>query len=259
MSKKCKSLTNSKTPCSRKQWFLGFCKQHFKLKIRKYRLLIIGSGSAFVLLGLYSGLYQDLVKPIFNSLKEPDYIYCETDNKIRGVIKGRPRLKSMESVPINLGVKNKKLTLLMDFNKEGEFKCFNPYNELFEYYCPFSYRIDEDGYFYFNMIFVDYKTNDIGRVENNEFVLNQNCAYSWNIDDNGFEVVDNNFKVVFSIDFSIEGEISLQGVFYDGPRFITIGKNFIGFSTNEAEVIEDQNKLIPMFEYISSDYFKTRR
>ncbi|WP_298898530.1 DUF5763 domain-containing protein [uncultured Psychroserpens sp.] len=254
--KYCKSITKNKTRCLRKSYLFGYCKQHLKVQIKKKRKYIWG---LVVLVFLIAGGYQDLIKPIINSFKTPDFIYCEADNKVRGVIKGTPRLKNLKTLPLNLGIKDQKIKLLLEYDKNGKKKCFNPYNELFKYYCPFSYRIDKDGYFYFNMTVVDYNTNSVGQIKDNEFVLNQDCNFSWNMDNNGFEVVDSNYNVVFSIDFSKKGEASIQGLFYDGARFIIIGSDFIGFAKNLDELFEDQARLTKIFKYVGNDYFETRQ
>lgn len=257
--KKCKSNTKQNTKCSRNSWFLGYCKQHFYIVLNKYKFHILGTSTIIGIIGLYAGIYQDLIKPVFQSFQEPHFIYCEADNKIRGVVRGKPKLNKTKDLPINLGIKDKQVTLLINNPIKGKLNCFNPYDELFENYCPFSYTIDEDGYFYFNMIVIDYKSNDIGRIRNNKFVLNQNCNFSWNMDEKGFEVVDSNYNVVFSIDFSIDGEVSIQGLFYDYPKCVIIGRDFIQVAETQEEIAYGQKKLTKMFEYYGTDYFETRQ
>ncbi len=259
MKKQCKSLTKKSTRCSRNVWFLGYCKQHFFLSGKRIYYWLFGVPLIIGFFAQYAGLYQDLIKPVLNNFREPIYKVCPQDGKVRGIIRGVPKLENRKVFPINLGIRKSKIKLHYYIGKGENFQCFNPYGTMFKNVCPFSFKIDQEGYVFINIDLYDFDGKIIGRVRDNEFVLNINCEFSWNMDDKGFEIVNQNYDVVFSLNFSDDKEIYMQGVFYDLNQYVLISSNYIIFNDDRDYIIEAQKELPKMFKYTGKEYFETRK
>ena len=79
------------------------------------------------------------------------------------------------------------------------------------------------------------------------------------MDDKGFEIVNQNYDVVFSLNFSDDKEIYMQGVFYDLNQYVLISSNYIIFNDDRDYIIEAQKELPKMFKYTGKEYFETRK
>lgn len=257
MNKKCSAKTSKGKRCTRNTRYY-YCKQHWKSKIFSVRTLII---SSFIALATIGGFYSDVFKPIKEIVNPPDFWACEQDKNIRGIILKNIKTDKIKTLDVQIGVHEPGSIFTNNSNYSGEPICFIPGADIFfDNFCTLSYRISENNQLLFSSEIYDIDRCLVGKIIDNEFVLNANCQFTWNRDDLGFEVVDSDFDVVFTLDYQPPNLIAVQGVFYDKDKFLIINDRTIApIKSNDSErLFNEKKRLKPLFEYFGRDWFGKR-
>ena len=238
--------------------------------------------AVLLLLGGIGGFFTDFFSPIkewvSGKVNPSTHWECEQDKNIRGII--IPGIKdgigSNNEMEFRFGFDNP-MTLYRMMQKPDQSTCFfNHLPDLFKNSCSISYKI-VDSRLLLSADIYDTEGHLAAQIKDNEFILNQDCVYTWNSDDYGFEVVDSNSDVIFSIDFNLPNILTVQGVFYDGEYFVVVpepvGKankddldklmhygSAVGVPKEQKDTLEKMKKsLKPIFEYFGKDWFGKRK
>jgi len=224
--------------------------------------------------------------PLFDWVFPENYEVCKQDGNIRGIILNN--VGDVKKIKIQCSLSSKGLEYAGTYIENQE-NCFMPIVSMtkrgdkyvnegkIEPNCSPTYRITPDGKLMISAKIWDAQGCLVAQIVENKFVLNKNCEYTWNMDKTGFEVVDGNFEVIFSMDFRPPDLIAVQGIFYDNqmgaqvigcrdrnlcPMGFEISGNHDGIALVERgdwEKIRKTKKTIkPLFKYIGKDWFGKR-
>ena len=189
-------------------------------------------------------------------------------------------INSFNEIEFRFGFDNP-IRLYMMLEKPNLTSClFMSLPDFFQNYCSIKYKI-VDSRLWLSADIYDIDGCLAGKIVDNEFVLNTNCQYTWNCDDYGFEIIDSNFDVIFSLDFELPDKLSVQGIFYDEEYFVIVpepvydvsdtsksefkklvrrGPMAVGVPKGDKATLEKMKKsLKPLFEYFGKDWFGKRK
>ena len=261
IKKGCSAKTKKNTLCKNDVKWFYYCKFHWKERLLSKKAIWTYTIGAIFFLGNIGGFYQDFFIPVKEDISEkinpPDYWFCEQDRNIRGLIFPNSILPYGSNLEVHLG-QDRNGVFTQSSSNNGELHCFiHPSMLGFKEDCPLKFRIDQFNKLSITADLYDAKGCLAGRIQENTFVLNHNCEFTWNKDDNAFEVIDSNFDVVFSIEFRQPNILIVQGVFYNDELRIFIYDGHISPS-KKNELNTFKNKIKPLFQYISKDWFGKR-
>lgn len=268
-SKKCNALTKANKKCSKSIYFFWYCKQHWRIKLFSWWGLFWGS---IIAVTTFFGFYVDGKEVIYDIDKatnpEPNYWYCEQDKNIRGLILSGVFTNPERAGPLKIRTGGSKVPgigpITIDYRKsylvDGYF-CFDSQLAWVKKFCSFKYRISEQGKLLITAKMYDTSGCIVGSIVDNEFLINVDCQFTWNMDETAFEVVGNDFIPVLSIEYVNPDILAIQGVFYDIDRYIIIGRGLIGSADiNNKEMIDYGKKSIEaIFQYHGKDWFGKRK
>jgi len=280
----CRAKTKTGSRCKNQATFF-YCNLHWKRFIN-WKTVVGGVATVMIFLGGLGGFFTDFFFPLREKVSEtmnpPDYWECDQDKNIRGII--MPNIKgsigSNNEVVFLFGFDNPIMLPVM-LEKPNQSAClFLSLTDFFKNYCSVKYKIAESRLLLSAEIF-DIDGCLAGKIVDNEFVLNKNCQFTWNSDDYGFEIIDSNFDVIFSINFEPPNKLSFQGIFYDGEYFVVVpepkyelsdtskdehskllhhGPMAVGVPKEDKATLEKMKKsLKPLFEYLGKDWFGKRK
>ncbi|MFP2997443.1 hypothetical protein ABN763_16110 [Spongiivirga sp. MCCC 1A20706] len=221
-------------------------------------IIILGGLGYFI---MFINDVPDAVDRIKKIYDPPNYKKCDQDDNIRGIILSKQKNLKPGLMKISVGISDQSGILApIPFNYNNESLCFFPFQGL-DRFCSLKYRISRD-----NRLLVSaniYDTNGclVGKIDENLFVLNDSCQFTWNSDDFGFEVMDSDFDVVMTILFEPPDLIKVQGVINNLDKFVIIkdgGMSFIDKDSTE-KLFLTKRKLQPVFEYLGEDWFGKRK
>lgn len=133
----------------------------------------------------------------------------------------------------------------------------------------------------FNKEIYDLDGNLIAEIENNRWRINRNFIGKFNYDEEGVEIIDNQGKIVFSLNIVDSVSIRVQGIFID--RYFHRGVLIAGYLKNEffpiktpeniAEILKKKNlsyenalkeaiervEFRQLFEYTGNDWLHKRK
>jgi len=280
----CRAKTKKGDRCKKESKFI-YCKNHWKSKF-KWWPVAVGLIVVLRVLGEIGGFFSDFLIPFSSKVSEtvnpPTYWECDQDKNIRGII--MPNVKgsigSNNEVEIRFGFDNP-IAIRMMLEKPNQTACLFPnLIDFFKEYSSINYKIVE------SRLLLSAEIHDIdgclaAKIVDNQFLLNRNCEYSWNFDDYGFEIIDSNFDVIFSINFEPPNILSVQGIFYAGECFIVIpepvynvsdaskdgysrlvrfGPVGVGVPKEDKATLEKMKKsLKPLFEYFGKGWEGKRK
>jgi len=242
--------------------------------------------AVMIFLGGLGGFFTDFFFPLREKVSEtmnpPDYWECDQDKNIRGIIMSNIKgsIGTDNEIEFRFGFNNP-IRLPIMLEKPNQTACLFPsLTDFFKKYCSITYKIVQSRL----MLSADIYDIDgclAAKISDNQFVLNRNCAYTWNFDDYGFEIIDSNFDVIFSLNFEPPNILSVQGVFYDGEYFVVVpnptfdgsetsnhehnklvrsGPIAVGVPKEDKATLEKMKKsLKPLFEYLGKDWFGKRK
>lgn len=256
----CRAKTRKGKRCSRTANFI-YCKQHWKSKIRsKYTFW-----GVITFVALVAGLYQDFISPGFKALSDiispPNYWQCDQDQNIRGILLNDVYTKKKNEIFLLLGLRGKQSFRIN--SPSGHLKkepsCILPAGRM-NYECAIRYRLTKKKKLLVSADLFDVNHCLVGKISDNRFILNQDCGFTWNFDEVGFEVVDSDFNVVFSLHYYPPEAIAIQGVFYSGGELVCINDEGIRYLTDKepSEIHKARKTVRPMFEYFDKDWFGKR-
>lgn len=249
---------------------MGEKKKILKKISKRAKKALLGTTVAIILVifGLYSG-FKDILFDFKNTIDPvPNHWHCEQDNNIRGIILKEAFIKKGRKTPLNIKTGGGDASGLgeISFNFLGEhysddYFCFDPNKVLVHNYCSMSYKISDQGYLLVNVEMYDSQKRLVGLIEENKFLINSRCQFTWNMDETAFEVVGLNNKPVLSIEFREPDTLAIQGIFYDVDRFLVLGRGIIArpFIEDKELLREVTNHIVPIFEYTGKDWFGKRR
>jgi hypothetical protein len=266
---KCKGKTKKGKNCSKSAYFY-LCNSHWKNLIKKYWKKIIW------FLGILTFIASVVLLPqAFQYVK--DYIFpkkfikSQTDNTIRGIILDDPETNGMETLSLAFGMSNTSTFLRhIPFNHQRNTNLcmLDPFDER----CNFQYRIDSEYRLFISAKLYDINNKIVGIIKDNEFVLNLNNQFSWNMNDKAFEVLDSYGLVLFTLKYTQPNILNLQVVINNfNDKYLIIGvdgksimRSVIREKENgiidtheklEYDIMEVQKTLKPYFRYHGNDYF----
>lgn len=257
----CRAKTNKGKRCTRKTNLI-YCKQHWRNR-KKLKYLLWGIVG---FLATIAGFYQDLIFPIIrvtsNYIDPPSYWECKQDQNIRGIIFDDIYTKKNNEIYLLLGLKGKQSWRIQSASGSSwreEPSCILPAGKM-GYECAVKYRITDQRKLLVSADLFDVNHCLVGKIFDNKFILNQDCTFTWNFDENGFEVVDHDFNVVFSLHYYPPEAIAIQGVFFSGGELLCINDNGIKHLKNENQIVinEARKTMKPMFEYLGRNWFGKR-
>ncbi|MEG3656181.1 hypothetical protein V5097_02145 [Arenibacter palladensis] len=228
------------------------------------KTVFLGTGITLVLVlfGLYSGTKEILNDIIESTEPEPDYWKCEQDGNIRGIILTKNESFDLKEFHLGIGMDSEdsffRYYNVSEKNSQLGF-CFFPFIEK-DKKCNFKFKIINE-----NTLVIDWDIYDLdgclaGKIRENQFVLNQDCQFTWNRDDYGFEVIDSDFNVLLSIIYRPPNRIDFQGLINGRGLSWFFYDNNMAVSTLENYERKDslQANLKPVFEYFGKDWFGKR-
>lgn len=266
MANQCRYIKDNKVQCKRKLKVGKLCFQHSRNK--KFSLILF-IPTIISLWWLIPNIYNRDVKPQLekNGLIE---IVCDRDKDMgcninftkqqevafkptEGPNKGTSTYytlidmrygdcKEQETVRLHDGVdlpsKNKKI-----------FKFPKNYGPV----SPYSIEV-KDGKINLSGDLYEFKTGEyLGWFTGNEFGVNKPCAFSWNKDENGIEIVDKYNNVIFALHKRFDETLFYRG-YYKSGRTIFIYTDKTQYRTNNTEEAEKLIKEIPkMFVHTGSN------
>lgn len=191
--------------------------------------------------GVYSLIFGE------EEVNEPIVIYeeCYQDSNIRGEFFKISNLMPNRSISFFLG--NNLLTYDRSrFSEEN--KCI-PLNSF--HICTFQMRIVDDEML-IDLTLFDENNKLIGLIKGNNFVLNEDCVFSYNLDRNGFEIVNQKYQVVFSMNRVARNIVSVKGIFVEGDKGLLVTDSYMTFfmpSRLNGSNPSDNTGITRMFEY----------
>lgn len=223
---------------------------------------------AMIFLGGIGGFFTDFFSPLKEKISEtfnpPDYWYCEQDRNVRGLVLSNPKVNIDSILYLQVGINGGVGTRM----RVDAIKTNTPYCFIDDYTilpgvksCTATFKIDESKNVLLSADFYDTQGCLAGKIVDNQFVLNQNCQFTWNRDDLGFEVMDSDFNVVLTVDFQPPNKIAIQGVFFNGDMFLVIrDTQWNGSVKGDIDRLKKyQKELKPIFEYFGKDWFGKRK
>jgi hypothetical protein len=229
--------------------------------------------TAMIFLGAIGGFFTDVFSPLKKGVMQfadpPDYWYCEQDRNIRGFILP-PEAGEDGEINLVLGFNNR-TDISTNMNHIGNDTsirfCLVDFRE--KNGCPLYFKIDKEHRVLISADIYDIDGCLAGKIVDNEFVLNKNCQFTWNLDDSAFEVVGSDFKVVFSIGFGQwfqrNPAIFVQGIFGTGDEFMILNDHTSSLhcqiiDKNDVSKLEEAKETLqPIFEYFGKDWFGKRK
>ena len=243
---KCKGKKKKGKNCSKSTYFY-FCNFHWKNLLKKYWKKLRW------LLGILTFFASVVVLPqAFNYVKDyvfpKKFIISQTDNTIRGIILDDPETNGMETLSLAFGMSNTSTFLShipYSTQRNTNLCMLDPFDER----CNFIYRIDSEYRLFISAKLYDINGKLVGDIKDNEFVLNLNNQFSWNMNDRAFEILDSNGLVLFTLKYTPPNILNLQVVInnFNGKYLIigVNGKSIMQSVLREEEVgiIDSQKKL----------------
>jgi len=266
---KCKGKVKKGKSCSKSTYFY-LCSFHWKNLIRRYWKILI-----YLLGGLIFIASLLVIPQAYNDIKDlvfpKKFIISQTDNNIRGIILDNPETHGMETLLLAFGMSNTGTFIShipYDANRNKYLCMLDPFDER----CNFKYRIDSDYRLFVSAKLYDINGKLVGDIKDNEFVLNLNNQFSWNMNDSAFEVLDSNGGVLFTLKYTSPDILNLQGIINNfNGKYLIIGvdgnftmKSVLREEENnlidsqrklEYDIMEAQRTLKPYFKYHGKNYF----
>jgi hypothetical protein len=262
-TKKCNAITKKKTKCSKSTYFYFYCKQHWKMRIFSWWGLVFAVVSTTaVFLGFFVD-GKEFIKEIKDGIKkEPDYWYCEQDQNIRGELS----IFNNTAKDSVFYIRYLEPGIMFELSKEdgrNDYFCYNPINENNKYDdCTIRLEYDPELGILFSMEAYDTQDCLVGLIEKNNFLINEDCTFIWNMDDRAFEIVDNNYKVILSIERVNGNQFKFQGIIPDpSEKLYTLISNtelLNKFSRREIEEKLKKDPIKRLFSYTGKDYIGKR-
>ena len=195
-----------------------------------------------------------------------DYEISERDGNIRGIIIKQNKSDNTTYLTIQFGLFDPQFKFDTNIKYSGSEECFMPKNlgisiAGLENFCSVRYKITSSNELLISSEIYNIDGELTGKIIDNQFVLNKNKIYSWNSDETGFEVVDDKFEVIFSIDYIAPKTLAFQGLLYNEGEWRIIGDGDI-FAADEKSkdlIIQKKKTLTPLFHYVGKDWESKRR
>lgn len=215
----------------------------------------VWGGALLSALAFIGGLISDVFKPLKEVIAPPQAWQCEQDKNIRGVILDFPPSIS-NVVYIDYG------------SREGAYITLNKLNKLYvpvflNEKAPIIIEITERGEMLVSARIHDINGCLIAVIERNQFLMNLNCLLSYNLDKKGFELVDENFNVVFNIDYK-EKILNINGILRTETMIITMlhDQKLFGYEPiSDSSIkmgLEMKKTITPIFKYTGNSWFGQR-
>ncbi|WP_156125353.1 hypothetical protein [Cellulophaga sp. Hel_I_12] len=270
--KKCRIKVDNKK-CKEKIFILLFCKSHWKsISTSTYAKTVYIIGIALLFweaYDRYNSVFSDPIIEVNSTLPWE----CNPDRNQRGILLSSANSNKKDSIHFILGPSSRKNdSTFFGLNWKGSISvlkqrmCFFPKgleNHL-PTDCNLQVKVDSlTNRILFTGILKNSKGEASLIMEDSQFVLNNDCLFTWNQDDRGFEILDSYNRVIFSINYVLPNEIWLRGILFDN----TIGKKSIITGQmlskqpieNNSHLIDSIEKLIvPLFVYTGEGWVGKR-
>lgn len=266
---KCRGKSKKGKSCSKRTYFY-LCKSHWKIFVKKYwkKFVLFLGGLVFIASVIdLPKAYENLIDYFYPK----NYIISETDNNVRGIILDNPETNGMKTLSLAFGMSNTK-SFISHIPYEAQRNKYLCMLDPFDMHCNYSYRIDLDYRLFISAKLYDISGNLIGDIKDNEFILNLNNQFSWNMNDKAFEIIDSKGLVLFSLKYTPPNVLNLQGVInnFDGKYLVmgvdgkSVFKSVIKQEDNnivdsqkqlEYDLMNSQKTLKKVFSYHGVDYF----
>jgi len=202
-----------------------------------WKTMLVG---AMIFLGSIGGFFTDFFSPVkewvMDKIDPPTYWECSQDKNIRGIVMSDVFTRDRRELYLLHGMQGKqswKVNKLDDIDRGGT--CAVIIGRLDS--CLVKYKINKKHKLLLSMDLYDASNCLVCKVVDNEFILNHNCEFTWNSDDWGFEIVDSDFNVVFSVNFYPPDALAVQGMFYTGGQLVVVNDD--GLKTIPKENLEE--------------------
>ncbi len=227
MAKKnnCKSIVkNTGKQCSKSIYKKGYCKYHYKKSINKIQIAlgVICSIILIYIFPILGGITDS--KRIIDDMKKSgrNYSISEQDDNVRGILIP-PDKFSNSSVYLDLGGGKGafyKYETLKN-GSPGQPETYEGYEGIhvltydskdIKYGSILSLHIDDDNYLKVSAKFYNSEGKLVGALKNNEFINIRKNQISWNYDEKGFEVIDDDLNVNLLVDFKENDTLIIRGI-----------------------------------------------
>lgn len=259
VKKTCKAKTKAGKRCSRSAKFI-FCKQHWGIKALKY----IGGPGLLIAIIKFATAYMNYNEPppIVNETTITYEMDCDKNRNFSGRAFADFYSKK-RTVDLILPARQREGMPPLEAYYTYQFEpkgystiCYEQALRLDRMECNLEFGFDKQNRFIINAKLYDLDRCLVGVIQENEFLLNEDCAFTSNHDDFAFEVVDKDFNVVLSAEIILPNSLRLRGVFLGiGEYPMVLGKNFMFMGDyNNMELIRmNQRKLKPLFKYVGAN------
>ena len=216
----------------------------------------------------------DAINRLKNHFFPPQSWECPQDKNIKGfILDDDPKYNHNllfdvgQQTPL-IPLKNQKLydKALNDDKTESQFKfCFGDLDKK-EWECFISIEFDESSELLLSTRVFDETGKIACEIKDNFFILNKNCAYKYNLDERGIELIDDELDVIFNLDLKND-TIRINGIFYN-DRIAKIAlqqhgiNQTIPIDENKKQVLEyckeQRGRINKIFCYEGRDWFRKR-
>jgi len=229
--------------------------------------------------GFHADVYSPIAQKISN-FRNPSQIWeCEQDKNVRGIVLTKLPQYS-EDIFFNYG-KKVPVTVL---DKVSETYHKNKEKGLISYSkmcigrsetedksnCLIEVKVTGEEEILLSSMVYDEFGKLICKIEENEFLLNTDCILTYNLDKNGFEVIDDEDDVIFNLDYK-NNEIIFNGVLlgnnkiniFLGDEGVDKWRSLIGLdNATKRKMVEEglskRKKIKKIFVYTGKDWFGKR-
>ena len=257
----CSVVKKNGDKCKKTVFLFFYCKKHWGEKVFNKKALFL----YFVLaIGFVWNNYST-IKEIINDIEdasrpEPNYWIREQDGNIGGILFDKTKLNPNEYITIKLG-RNTGIGAYSNFKRDN-FCTFGMESRL-EKICVLKLRIDDEDRILFSMDAFDVDGKLVAKIMDSKFIVNKDNSLTWNRDEKGIEIIDNNGHVVLSLDYIYPSTFSIQGFLShpSDPLLHHIMSDYGGTKENienREERLKYISDIVPRFEYYDKDSFGKR-
>jgi hypothetical protein len=206
-------------------------------------------------------------------LKPKNYIISEQDNNARGILIPPEKFKD-KIVNFDLGggkVASYSYNTLKNGNP-GQPNTHEGYKGIhvltydtptINYGSILSFHISNENYLNVSAKFYNEEGDLVGAVKENQFISVRKNQISWNFDDKGLEVIDNDMHVNLLVDYAGGDSIKIRGILGhpEGYAILTDSEMRVIPRSHKSykEILRTSKQQIkPTFEYFGNDWFGKR-
>lgn len=237
----------------------------------------------FAALLAIGGFHADVYSPISEKISEfrnPSQVWeCNQDKNIRGIVltklpqySGNTFFNYGNKVPVTV------LDKVSDTYHKNKEKGLITYSSMCigksetegELDCLIKVKVTGEEAILLSSMIYDEFGKLICKIEENEFLLNTDCILTYNLDKNGFEVIDDKGDVIFNLDYK-NNEIIFNGVLFGNNKinvllgdegtdkwYSLIGLDNVTKSKVIKEGLSEREKIKKKFVYTGKDWFTKR-